>query len=137
MYKLIIRTFIVPLVAVTVIGCASLDPRPSLEQIRAQNRQNLLQLSPGITKSDVLKIMGTETISAQYDRVITNPYRTEMYRAGGHTFELILYYTDIKKSDDAITDDELMPIVILDGKLDGWGWSYWNNLVQKYELRVR
>ena len=140
MYKLIIRTFIVPLVAVTVIGCTSLDPidpRPSLEQIRAQNRQNLLQLSPGITKSDVLKIMGTETISAKYGNVITNPYRTEMYRAGGHTFELIFYYTDKKKSDGAITDDELMPIVILDGKLDGWGWSYWNNLVQKYELRVR
>ena len=27
--------------------------------------------------------------------------------------------------------------IILDEKLDGWGWSYWNNLIQKYELRVR
>ncbi len=43
----------------------------------------------------------------------------------------------MKKADGAITDDELTPIVILDGKLDGWGWSYWNNLVQKYEVRLR
>jgi len=24
-----------------------------------------------------------------------------------------------------------------DKKLDGWGWSYWNNLVQKHEIRMR
>jgi hypothetical protein len=34
-----------------------------------------------------------------------------MYKAGGHTFELLFYYTGIKKTDGAITDDELTPIV--------------------------
>ena len=111
-------------------GCAS------TEQIRAGNRENLMLLSPGMTKAEVLQVMGTETIRVGME-VITNPYRSEMYQAGGHTFELLFYYTDIKKTDVAITDDELTPIVLKDGKVDGWGWTYWNNLVQKYEIRIR
>jgi hypothetical protein len=61
----------------------------------------------------------------------------EMYKSQGHVFELLLYYTDIKRRDGAITDDELTPLVILDGKLDGWGWSYWQDIVQKFEIRMR
>ena len=89
-----------------------------------------------MSKQDVLGKMGTKTVGAQ-NTVVTNPYRTEMYRSNGHVFELLLYYTDIKKSDGAITDDELTPLIIMDGKLDGWGWSYWNNVIKKYEIRVR
>ena len=111
-------------------GCVSLDA------IRSQNRQSLMSLSPGMTKQEVLVVMGTKVIMSE-DGQINNPYRTEMYRSQGHAFELLLYYTDKKRADGAITDDELTPLVIMDGKLDGWGWSYWNGLVQKYELRVR
>ncbi len=82
--------------------------------------------------------MGTKTIRADdTGTVITNPYRNEMYRSSGHVFELLLYYTDIQKADGAITDDELTPLIVKDGKLDGWGWSYWNDIVKKYEIRVR
>lgn len=95
-----------------------------------------MHLSPGMSKGDVLNTMGTETITTTAD-TITNPYRTELYRAGGHVFELLLYYTDIKARDGAITDDELTPLIIKDGKLDGWGWSYWDDVVSKYEIRVR
>lgn len=111
-------------------GCAS------LADIRAWNRQNLLQLSTGASKADVLRIMGTDTISAE-GSVITNPYRSELYRSEARTVELMLYYTDIKKADGAITDDELTPIVLIDGRVDGWGWSYWDAVVKKYEIRVR
>ncbi len=117
--------------AFLVIGCASMN------QIRAQNREKLLLLSPGMSKGEVLSAMGRKTITSEFGDVINNPYRTEMYRTGEHTLELLFYYTDMKKADGAITDDELTPIIILDGKLDGWGWSYWENLVQKYEIRIR
>jgi hypothetical protein len=118
------------LMSVLLFGCVSLDA------IRSQNRQNLMRLSPGLSKQEVLAVMGTKTIMSE-GREINNPYRTEMHRSQGHTFELLLYYTDIKRADGAITDDKLTPLVIMDGKLDGWGWSYWDGLVQKYELRVR
>jgi hypothetical protein len=44
-----------------------------------------------------------------------------MYKSQRHTFELLLYYTNKKLADGAITDDELTPLVVMDGKLDGWG----------------
>lgn len=118
------------LMGLLLSGCASLDA------IRSQNRQNLMSLSPGMLRQEVLAVMGTKTIISE-DGQINNPYRSEMYKSQGHTFELLLYYTDKKRADGAITDDELTPLVMMDGKLDGWGWSYWNGLVQKYELRVR
>jgi len=118
------------LMGLLLSGCASLDA------IRSQNRQNLMSLSPGMSKQEVLAVMGTKTIMSEDGR-INNPYRSEMYKSQGHTFELLLYYTDLKRADGAITDDELTPLVVMDGKLDGWGWSYWDGLVQKYELRVR
>ena len=122
--------FIILVVSILISGCTSLS------EIRADNRQKLTGLSIGMSKQDVLGKMGTKTVGAQ-NTVVTNPYRTEMYRSNGHVFELLLYYTDIKKSDGAITDDELTPLIIMDGKLDGWGWSYWNNVIKKYEIRVR
>jgi len=81
--------------------------------------------------------MGTQTIMSEDGGQINNPYRSEMYKSGGHVFEILFYYTDMKRADGAITDDELTPLVMMDGKLDGWGWSYWNGLIQKYEFRVR
>jgi hypothetical protein len=123
-------TILIILIGVLFTSCASLDA------IRSQNRQNLMSLSAGMSKSEVLTAMGTKTINSEGGQ-INNPYRTEMYHSQGHTFELLLYYTDLKRRDGAITDDELTPLIIMDGKLDGWGWTYWNGLIQKYELRVR
>ena len=125
------RSLILAVMALFLTGCMSSSA------IRAQNRENLMNLSPGLSKQNVLKVMGTETIMNDMGDTITNPYRTEMYRVNDNVFELLLYYTDIKRQDGAITDDELTPIVIKDGRLDGWGWSYWDDLVQKYEIRVR
>lgn len=68
---------------------------------------------------------------------ITNPWRVEMYEAGGSIWEILFYYTDVKRSDGAITDDELTPLVLKDGELDGWGWSYLTDVAAKYEIRLR
>lgn len=65
-----------------------------------------------------------------------NPYRIEKHRSNRHVLELLFYCTDISKQGKFITDTELTPLVLMDGKLDGWGWQYWNKLVlllQKYE----
>ena len=68
---------------------------------------------------------------------VNNPNRTEMHNAETVRIEIIYYYTDIKKADGAITDDELTPLVLKDGVLDGWGWSYLNDTAAKYEIRLR
>ena len=125
------RIIVIFMAATVLVGCVS------TATIRAENRQKLMQLSAGMSKQEVLATMGTKTIRADSGTVVTNPYRSEMYRVSESVFELLLYYTDKKAADGAITDDELTPIVIKDGKVDGWGWSYWNDLVKKYEIRAR
>ena len=60
-----------------------------------------------------------------------------MYQGAGHRFEILYYYTDQKSADGAITDDELTPLVMKDGALDGWGWAYLKDVSAKYEIRLR
>ncbi len=129
------------LVILALAGCASGN------SFRAGNRMNLLKLSPGMSKTEVLDAMGVgEQRVCCPLRTVTNPHRTEAYSAGGSRFEVLYYYTD-KKTDSShdpyssnasnVQDDELLPIVIKDGKLEGWGWSFWNDTVNRYEIRIR
>jgi hypothetical protein len=128
------------LLCLGLVGCAT-----TFSQIASDNRTNLLQLSIGMTKENVLNIMGTKTryanfderVSRYIDAPINNPYRSEIMQGNNKTLEVLYYYTDIKSVDDAITDDELTPLVFDDGKLIGWGNSFLQDNVQKYEIRLR
>ena len=124
---MMMRSLIIVVFLAFLTGCSGLS------QVRADNRERLNGLSAGMSRQEVLDTMGTETIEAQ-GSVITNPYRTEMHRTGGHVVELLLYYTDIQKQDGAITDNELTPLVVIDGELDGWGWSHWNDVRNRFEI---
>ncbi|MEI7706962.1 MAG: DUF3192 domain-containing protein [Chlorobium sp.] len=105
----------------------------------AQNKKNLMRLCPGMSRQKVLAIMGIAPgISTQ--GMFKNPYRIEKYRSKRHVFELLIYCTDISSNSRSITNAELTPLVLMDGKLDGWGWPYWNkivNLLKKYEEGVK
>lgn len=114
---------------------------------RVQNRMNLLKLTPGMTRDEVFNVMGTgEKKVCCPLHTVTNPHRTESYEAKGSRFEVLYYVTD-KKTDsrndpysqnaDVVQDDELLPIVLKDGKVAGWGWSFWQDEAQKYEIRIR
>jgi hypothetical protein len=81
--------------------------------------------------------MGTETVNVGFGRRITNPYRVETMKGkDDQLYEILFYYTDIKKRDDAITDDELTPIVLKDGKVVGYGWSFLNDNVARYKYQI-
>lgn len=92
--------------------------RTTADDVRAHNASNLLKLHIGMTRQDVLQVMGIGTIQTYlpYDytpyRKIPNPYRTEIKKIGEKKFELLFYYTDIRKLDHAVTEDELTPIVL-------------------------
>jgi len=116
---------------ILLVGCASLD------QVRTKNRENLVRLSIGMPKSEVLQVMGAETITVDTGNQINNPYRVETLKGkDGQVYEVLFYYTDVKKIDYAITDDELTPIVIENGKVIGWGWGFLNDNVTKYKYQI-
>lgn len=129
------------LAAAFLILASCTTPQDMWDQARVANRSKLIQLHPGMSRDTVLGVMGTQPMYVRDVRsivqTINNPYRTEMYHAADHRFEILLYYTDLKSGDGAITDDELTPLVMVDGVLDGWGWSYLKDVSAKYEIRLR
>jgi len=115
-------------------ACGTMD---FYDQVRSTNRNNLGRLSVGMAKPEVLSIMGTETVDVGFGRRITNPYRVETMKGKDEQlYEILFYYTDIKKRDDAITDDELTPIVLKDGKVIGYGWSFLNENATRYKYQI-
>jgi len=123
-----------------------------LKELGSINRNKLFKLSLGDSKQKVLQIMGTETIeSISWEGEdapswyhINSPYKTEMINEDGKTYEIIFYFTDENKGDGVITEDELTPIVFLEGKVIGFGWLFakdtipkYNEEINKFELEIR
>jgi hypothetical protein len=140
-------------------ACRKWVPVPTVDTVRTQNRENLSRLVVGQDKATVLQVMGTETIETysapalasgrfygpipevtrmKYrDQRINNPYRTETSRTpAGIPVEILFYYTD-RKADGGVTNDELTPLVLEEGVLVGWGWSYLDRNVEKYQIEMR
>ncbi len=134
--------------AILVSGCASLG---HLDKLRTENRQNILKLKIGITKQEALEIMGNGSATdsyANYEKVTaSNPYKSEILQGKDKTFEVIYYLTDSKHQKVVdlygwsqaapITEDELTPLIFDNGKLIGWGWSFLQDNISKYEIRLR
>lgn len=72
--------------------------------IRDKNLQNLQRVQVGMTKQQVLDIMG-------------EPLVNEVYNTENAWF----YFTQVKWSDGSITHDECTPIFFKDGSVAGWG----------------
>ena len=68
------------------------------------------QLSVGITKDSVLKLMGAQA-----------PTRTDPFLTDGKFIE-VMYFAPAGTT-DSLPDREMSPLVTVDGKLVGWGWE--------------
>jgi len=91
--------------------------------IASTNNSNLLKLEIGDSKSKVLEIMG-------------DPHRNEKYQIDNTTYDVWFYRTS-HTPDDKETDDEFTPIVIIDGKVAGWGRNFYDNTIKiKQDIRI-
>jgi hypothetical protein len=117
-------------------GCVSLN------QLGARNRQRLSGLEIGMTKSDVQRVMGTDTTSVrEYGRstqVIPSPYKTATVQTDrGQVLEVLYYYTgDLQGDPRGVRPDDITPVVLTNGRVSGWGSDFFES-VDKHELRVR
>ena len=128
------KNLLIILICLGLVGCAVL----SRQQIRYENRKNLLKLSVGMTKEEVFNVMGVgQPNPLDVTVMVHNPYKSETLRAGDKIFEVIYYYTDLKKDEGIITDDELTPLIFDEGKLIGWGWRFLEDTTKKYELTIK
>jgi serine protease inhibitor ecotin len=113
---------LVPLGMVVVFGCTTVS------SVLSDNRAHLNQLQPGMSKDQVLHVMGTRNY-----RNVTNPYRTELFQArDGLQVEVLYYATANRDNDRSFLGDELTPIVLENDVLAGWGWSYVRENAARY-----
>ena len=45
---------------------------------------------------------------------------------------MLFYYTDLRERDDKITDDELTPVVLREGKVAGVGYEFLGDRAPRY-----
>lgn len=100
--------------------------------IRTENRLNMSKISVGMTRAEVLQIMGDKSARASFGKnavTITNPYRSEIRQKNGESYEVLYYYTHQDQRDwptkrFKILERELTPIIFQDGKVIGWGSEF-------------
>lgn len=135
------KFFLIILICLGLIGCATM----SLSKIASANKENLSNLLKGMTKEEVLKIMGVKTEKAgfwDWYTKIKNPYKSEILRGKDKTLEVVYYFTTIEEKRLAgekpvITDTKLTPLIFDNGVLIGWDWGFLYSNIEKYELDFR
>lgn len=99
MKKIILLLFIA-----AIAGGCSLDPF----RIPRTNVENSKKLRVGMTKSEVLAVMGEPVKNESFSRP-----------------DIWFYYFNTNWIDGFVTEDECFPVVFKDGKVAGWGNAYY------------
>lgn len=72
-------------------------------------------------------------------KTVTNPYRVEQARdRQGRVVEIMWFITKVPNFiyDGTVLEEDLTPFVIVDGRLDGWGWSFYRDRKQYFEVEL-
>jgi hypothetical protein len=87
--------------------------------------ERLDKLSKGIGKDSVLAVMGVE----KAQRIVP-------YLASGHYIEA-MYFTKPGPADSAsVVLRNMSPVVMIDGKVIGWGWSTWDSVAANNAIEL-
>lgn len=133
------RLLVMGLMAVSIVlsGCAN-----KTDTLMRVNNARIMNLQRGMTPEQAINHIGPSG-----DESTPNPFKSELYPAGNVIFRILYFYSQrqrveprifgVEVLNGIITDDELMPVVFKDDKLDGWGWNYWEDTAKKYEIVVR
>ena len=93
--------------SLAIMGCTRDDPR-------------LKNLSAGITKDSTMTVLGVHTA----ERPATYLVKGQMIEA------MMLRREGVEGPLDSLPKTDYSPVVIVDGKLAGWGWKYWDSVAQ-------
>ncbi len=143
-------------------GCSSATLQTASE-FREDNRAGIGRLQAGMSRDEVIAIMGTRTLTSPLGTeaggpgrterdtlgvtqvqiplgstapALYNPMRSGIWEADAGTFEVLFYYARLVADDGVVSDDELEPIVLLDGYLVGVGWDYWKQVARDSNLSI-
>ncbi len=134
-----------------VAACSSATTQ-SAGGFRDRNQANVERLNPGMSRDQVVSIMGTQdlprplgtegggAVRTERDTMgvtqvqlplsakapaLYNPMRTGTYEVGVDVWEVLFYYVRMVEDDGVVSDEELEPLVLKNGYLAGVGWTFW------------
>jgi hypothetical protein len=92
------------------------------------------KLSAGISRDSALTVINDGANSDSMARV----YKQETYLLNGQMTNVLFYNGDgiHQASDSTLPAEKQTPIVIVDGKVAGWGWTYYDSVAKANNIPV-
>ena len=124
------------LASIFILGLESCGTHRVLNTVM-KNRQNLERLSIGMSRDQVIAVMGSKTIKTLWVN-INSPYRIETLKdVNNQNLEILFFYTEEKDMLFTMSEDELTPVVLKEGKVEGWGRIYLAEIAPSYRYDHR
>ena len=97
--------------------------------------KNIRQLTVGIARDSVIKILGQGSTATDST---PNVYREERYLYDGHFITMLMYSnTGKKEGTETIPEEELLPVVLRDDTLTGWGWEHHDSVANANNIVIK
>jgi hypothetical protein len=78
----------------------------------------------GMSRMEVVQVMLDDVQFLQMSGQAANPYATRFVNdLRDEQLEVMYYYTGMKSPDDRVNNQELVPIILKDNSVIGWGWE--------------
>jgi hypothetical protein len=104
------------MIAIVAVGCSSIEINMRVDK----NNANMANLSIGMTKAQVIEVMGPAG-------------KTEGYATKSGGFMEFLFYRSAVHhgyEDGPIGDKHWTPVCLIDGKLKGWGRNFYDDTIK-------
>lgn len=82
------------------------------------------KLALGISKDSATAIIGEA------------PHRQSAYFTAGKNWEIQFYARSSATAQDSIPWRKMSPVIFVDGKAVGWGWSWWSSASKKQNIAM-
>jgi hypothetical protein len=92
-------------------------------------------LSTGIARDSALKILAGGPSSDS----LANVYKQESFIYNSKFINVLVYNKDGVKeaADPTVPDSKLTPVVLVDGKVTGWGWAHYDSVAKANNVPVK
>ena len=97
--------------------------------------KNISKLTVGIMRDSVIKVLGQGSSATDST---PNVYREERYLNDGQYITMLMYSsTGMKEGAQTIPEEELIPVVLVNDTLTGWGWEHHDSVANANRIVIK